>query len=95
MIVSFIHKGLQRFYKMGTSSGIQAKHARRLKLILTNLDQAEGPNDMDLPGLRLHELKGSRKNIWTVSVSGNWRVTFRFIGKDAEIIMRIITNEHT
>ncbi len=86
MIVSFIHKGLQRFYKTGTSSGIQAKHANRLKLILTNLDQAESPNDMDLPGLRLHELKGSRKNIWAVSVSGNWRVTFRFIGKDAEIV---------
>ena len=86
MIASFIHKGLEHFYKTGKSSGIQAKHAKRLRLILTNLDQAEGPNDMDLPGLRLHELKGSRKNIWSVSVSGNWRVTFRFIGRDAEIV---------
>ena len=86
MITSFIHKGLERFYKTGKSSGIQAKHAKRLRLILTNLDQAESPNDMDLPGLRLHELKGSRKKVWSVSVSGNWRVTFRFIGRDAEIV---------
>ena len=86
MITSFIHKGLERFYKTGKSSGIQAKHAKRLRLILTNLDQAESPQDMDLPGLRLHELKGSCKNIWSVSVSGNWRVTFRFIGRDAEIV---------
>ena len=86
MITSFIHKGLERFYKTGKSSGIQAKHAKRLRLILTNLDQAESTSDMDLPGLRLHELKGRRKNIWSVSVSGNWRVTFRFIGRDAEMV---------
>jgi len=88
MITSFIHKGLQRFYKTGKPSGIQATHAKRLRLrlILTNLDQAESPQDMDLPGLRLHELKGSRKNTWSVSISGNWRVTFRFIGRDAEIV---------
>ena len=86
MITSFIHKGLERFYKTGKPSGIQAKHAKRLRLILTNLDQAENPGDMDLPGLRLHELKGSRKNIWSVSVSGNWRVTFRFTGRDTEIV---------
>ena len=86
MITSFIHKGLERFYKTGKSSGIQTNHAKRLRLILTNLDQAESPQDTDLPGLGLHELKGSRKNIWSVYVSGNWRVTFRFIGRDAEIV---------
>ncbi|MGV7235452.1 MAG: type II toxin-antitoxin system RelE/ParE family toxin [Nitrosomonadaceae bacterium] len=86
MVISFVHKGLERFYKTGKSSGIQANHAKRLRLILTNLDQAESPNDMDLPGMRLHELKGGRKNIWFVSVSGNWRVTFRFKGRDAEIV---------
>ncbi|MFV0543181.1 MAG: type II toxin-antitoxin system RelE/ParE family toxin [Marinicella pacifica] len=86
MIISFKHKGLERFYKTGQSSGIQTKHAKRLRLILTNLDQAESPQDMDLPGLRLHELKGKRKNIWSVSVSGNWRVTFRFASRDAEIV---------
>ena len=86
MIISFIHKGLEKFYNSGNTSGIQAKHAKRLRLILSNLDQAESPNDMDLPGLKLHELKGNRKDIWSVSVSGNWRITFRFVAKDAEIV---------
>lgn len=86
MIKSFKHKGLQRFYNRGTTAGIQTKHAEKLRLILSNLDQAESPDDMDLPGLRLHELKGERKGIWSVSVSGNWRVTFRFNGRDAEIV---------
>ena len=86
VITSFSHKGLARFYKTGKATGIQAKHAERLRLILSNLDQAESPGDMDLPGLRLHELKGNRKDVWSVSVSGNWRVTFRFAGRDAEIV---------
>jgi len=86
MIISFIHKGLEKFYSIGRTSGIQAKHAARLRLILANLDQAESPDDMDLPGLRLHQLKGERKGIWSVSVSGNWRVTFKFTGRDVEIV---------
>jgi len=86
MVVSFIHKGLEKFYSRGRTSGIQAKHAGRLRLILSNMDQAESPDDMDLPGLRLHQLKGKRKGIWSVSVSGNWRVTFRFTGRDVEIV---------
>jgi proteic killer suppression protein len=86
MITGFIHKGLERFYSTGKSSGIQASHAKRLRLILTNLDQAESPGDMDLPGLRLHELKGRRKGVWSVSVSGNWRVTFRFLGRNVEVV---------
>jgi len=86
MIISFVHKGLERFYRSGKTSGIQSKHAKRLRLILTNLDQTENPDDMDLPGLCLHELKGNRKGIWSVSVIGNWRGTFRFKGKDAEIV---------
>ena len=86
MIISFIHKGLERFYNSGSTAGIQANHSKRLKLILSNLDQAESPHDMDLPGLKLHELKGDRKGIWSVKVSGNWRVTFRFEGRDAEIV---------
>lgn len=69
MIVSFIHKGLERFYKTGSASGIQSKHIKKLSLILSNMDQAESMDDMDLPGLRLHELKGSRKGIWSVTVS--------------------------
>jgi len=55
-------------------------------LILTNLDQVEFPDDMDLPGLRLHQLKGKRKEIWSVTVSGNWRVTFRLIDRNVEIV---------
>ena len=86
MIRSFAHKGLERFYHTGSKSGIQAKQATRLRLILSNLDQAEGPEDMNLPGLGLHELKGHRKGVWAVKVSGNWRVTFRFVGRDAETV---------
>ena len=86
MIRSFVHKGLERFFRTGDKSGIQAKHAKRLRLILSNLDQAESPEDMDLPGLALHELKGPRKGVWAVKVSGNWRVTFRFVGHDAEMV---------
>ena len=86
MILSFIHKGLAKFYKNGSKVGIQANHAKRLSLILSNLDQAECSDDMDLPGLRLHELTGNRKGIWSVWVSGNWRVTFRFKGRNTEIV---------
>jgi len=86
MIKSFKHKGLERFYKTGKTSGIKANHTRKLRLILSNLDQAESPTEMDLPGLRLHELKGTRKKTWSVSVSGNWRVTFQFSDRDAEIV---------
>jgi len=86
MLKSFKHKGLERFYIRGTTAGIQVAHAKRLRLILSNLDQAESPADMDLPGLRLHPLRGDKKGVWSVSVSGNWRVTFRFNGRDAEIV---------
>lgn len=84
MIRSFAHKGLERFFRTGSKSGIQAKHAKRLRLILSNLDQAESPDDMALPGLALHGLSGPRKGSWAVKVSGNWRVTFRFEDRDAD-----------
>ena len=86
MIISFKHKGLERFYKTGSVSGIQAAHARKLSLILSNLDQAESADDMDLPGLRLHELKGNLKGVWSVTVNGNWRITFKFVGVNAELV---------
>ena len=66
MIRSFAHKGLKRFYQTGSKSGIQAKQATRLRLILSNLAQAEGPEDMNLPGLGLHELKGNREGVWAL-----------------------------
>ncbi len=84
MISSFSHKGLERYYKSGNVSGIQPKHGKRLRLILSNLDQAASPNDMYMPGLRLHDLKGSRTGFWSVVVSGNWRITFRFAGWNVE-----------
>jgi proteic killer suppression protein len=86
MIRSFKHKGLERFFLKGTKSGIQAKHASRLRLILGRLNASLDPQDMNLPGLYLHQLSGEREGIWSVRVSGNWRVTFRFIERDAEIV---------
>ena len=86
MIRSFKHKGLRRFFETGSTAGIQASHAARLRLILGRLDASTQPQDMNLPGLRLHELKGKRSGIWAVDVSGNWRITFRFNGEDAEIV---------
>ena len=86
MILSFKHKGLARFFEHGSKSGIQAQHAERLRLILGRLSVATAPRDMDLAGLRLHALKGVRKGLWSVWVSGNWRVTFQFVGRDAELV---------
>lgn len=83
MIRSFRHKGLSRFFATGSKVGIQAAHAEPLKLILATLNAATTPNDMGLPGLKLHPLKGSRAGTWAVTVRANWRVTFRFDGKDA------------
>lgn len=84
MIRGFKHKGLARFFETGSKSGIQTQHAVRLRLILAQLNAATAPSDMSLPGLGLHPLKGDRKGTWAVKVSGNWRVTFAFVGKDAD-----------
>jgi proteic killer suppression protein len=86
VIRGFRHKGLAKFFETGSKAGIQPQHAERLRLILGRLSAATGPQDMGLPGLRLHELTGSRKGTWAVSVSGNWRVTFKFVGKDADTV---------
>lgn len=86
MIVSFRHKGLQLFYLSGSTKGIQASHAAKLGRILGLLDVARGPVDVDLPGFRLHPLKGGLKGHWSVWVNGNWRVTFRFVGADVELV---------
>jgi proteic killer suppression protein len=83
VIRSFKHKGLQRFFFDGVKAGIRPEHADRLRLILAQLHAAVSPDDMALPGLRLHRLKGDRKGTWSVTVSGNWRITFSFEGKDA------------
>ena len=83
-IRSFRHKGLERFFTSGSRVGIQAKHAERLRLILGRLNVAAEPRDMNLPGLDLHPLKGDQRGRWAVKVSGNWRLTFGFVGKDVE-----------
>lgn len=83
MIKKLRHKGLARFFSTGSVSGIQPAHAKRLQLISGRLNASITPRDMDLPGLKLHELKGREKGRWSVWVNGNWRVTFRFEGVDA------------
>ena len=82
-IKTFRHKGLERFFTTGSKASIQARHADRLRLILGRLSVATGPGDMRLPGLDLHELQGPRQSTWAVPVSGNWRITFTFDGRDA------------
>jgi proteic killer suppression protein len=83
MIHNFRHKGLKRLFESGISAGVNPQHVTRLRRILALLETAETLDDMDLPGLNLHELKGERKGTWSVKVSGNWRVTFKIKQGDA------------
>ena len=78
MIKSFKHKGLEKFYGSGSTKGIQANHAKKLRMQLTALDTAKSIDDMDIPGYRLHQLTGDRRGIWTITVNANWRLTFEF-----------------
>jgi len=78
MIKSFKHKGLQKFFETGSTAGIQAAHKKKLKMRLIALDTATEIRDMDLPGFRLHPLKGKMEGLWAIHVSGNWRITFKF-----------------
>jgi len=83
MIKRFRNKGVKRLYDTGSLQGKRPEHANRLRLILARLDASQSPQDMGLPGLNLHPLKGQHKGFWAVSVSGNWRVIFRFENSDA------------
>jgi len=76
MIQTFRHKGLRKFFESGSLAGIQPHHAKRLRMLLTALDTAQSIEDMNVPGFRLHPLKGSGR--WSVWVNGNWRMTFEF-----------------
>ena len=78
VIKSFRHPGLKKLYEGGRSAKVSPSHVAKLGRILTALDRSNGPQGMDLPGFRLHSLKGRMKGHYGVSVSGNWRVTFRF-----------------
>ncbi|MDE0609437.1 MAG: type II toxin-antitoxin system RelE/ParE family toxin [Anaerolineaceae bacterium] len=82
MIRSFRHRGLKRFYERGDSSGIRPDWRGRVQDVLTLLDMANSPEAMDLPGLRLHQLKGNRAGYWSVTVSRNWRIIYRFESED-------------
>ena len=86
MIKSFRHKGLEKLFIDGTKRGVQPEQARKLMDILDRLDAAAIVNDMDYPGSFLHPLKGNLKDHWSVRVSGNWRVIFRFEDGDAYVV---------
>jgi toxin HigB-1 len=86
MIRSFQHKGLEAFFRSGTKSGIQPHHASKLRIVLTALEHAKSPGDMSAPSWRFHALSGDRKGFFSVTISGNWRLIFRFEGRDAELI---------
>ena len=86
MIKSFKHKGIKLFFEKGSTAGIQAAHAPRLAAMLRRLHAAKNAKDMNLPGWGLHSLKGDMKGHFSVWVSGNWRLTFRFDGVDAELV---------
>ena len=78
MIKNFKHKGLRNFFTTGSTKGINPNHAKRLEERLQALHTAITIEDMDIPGWRLHQLKGGRSGLWAVNVSGNWRVVFEF-----------------
>lgn len=86
MIKSFAHKGLEKFFASGSKAGIRPDHASKLKRQMAMLNVARGPQEMDYPGWKLHQLSGDMAGHWSIWVSGNWRLTFRFNGEDAEIV---------
>ena len=83
MIVSFRHKGLRLYYEKGDASKLQAQHVAKIRLILTRLDAAGKPEEMNVPGYNLHSLSGDLKGFWSVKVSGNYRIIFGFEGENA------------
>ena len=85
MIKSWQHKGLRAFFEKGSMVGIQAKHKVRLKVILQRLNAAVTADDLNLPGMNFHKLKGKYKNYCSVRVNGNWRVIFKF--EDGDVIL--------
>ena len=86
VIKSFKHKGLRTLFETGKATGVQPAHARRLRIQLAALDTAQEIGDMDLPGYRLHPLKGERERRWSITVNGNWRMTFEFRDGNAYVL---------
>jgi len=86
VIKTFKHKGLETFFQSGKTVGVQSKHSKKLRMQLAAIDTAHVIDDIDLPGFKLHPLKGKRLGIWSISVSGNWRITFEFKDGNAYIL---------
>lgn len=86
MILTFRHKGLEVFFRTGRTSGIQAIHQKRLRDLLTALNAANDPTDLSRPSWRLHKLAGDFSGFYAVTVQANWRLTFRFVGNDVELL---------
>jgi len=86
MIKSFKHKGLEKFYTSSSTKGIQAKYAKKLRMQLAALDTAHHIGDLDIPGYRLHQLKGGLKGLWSITVNANWRITFEFTDGNVYIV---------
>ncbi len=86
MIVSFRHKELGQLYRTGSKKGVQAAHAPKLLRILSLLDVAANPDDLAIPGFRNQPLKAELAGHWSIWVNGNWRVTFRFVDSDVELV---------
>lgn len=86
IIKTFRHKGLRRLFETGSTSGVQASHAKRLRMQLAALDTSQTIEDMDIPGFRLHPLKGELRGRWSITVNGNWRVTFEFNDGNAYVL---------
>jgi toxin HigB-1 len=78
MLRTFRHKGLKRLFEKDNPSGVRTDQVSRIRDVLAHLDRAQWPADLDLPGYRLHALKGDLKGYWSVTISGNWRIIFRF-----------------
>ena len=82
MIKSFKHKGLQKFFETGATTGIKSAHKKKVRMRLVALNTATSIDDINLPGFRLHSLKGRKPKTWAIDVSGNWRITFSFEDSD-------------
>jgi toxin HigB-1 len=86
MIKSFIHKGLKAFYEKGSVKGIQGNQAKKLRMQLAALDSAYVIDDIDIPGYRLRPLHGNRTGMWSITVNGNWRLTFEFVDGNVHVL---------
>lgn len=86
MIKSFGHKGLRKLFETGSTAGVQTSHVKRLRMQLAALDTAQAVEDMDIPGFRLHALKGQMRGRWAITVNGNWRLTFEFQDGNAHVL---------